>query len=94
MANSLNRWCPLEAFIGAIPLAPISFFYILKVCHVFWKKHQVQGELQGLKIGTLGPSISHLQFVDDSIFFAQNDQRSVDALQCTLALFCDGSGQK
>jgi hypothetical protein len=59
----------------------------LKVCHVFWKKHQVQGELQGLKNGRLGPSVSHLLFVDDSIFFAWSDKRSVDALQCTLALF-------
>jgi hypothetical protein len=40
------------------------------------------------------PTISHLLFADDSIFFARSDDQSVQALNDTLQLFCDGSGQK
>jgi hypothetical protein len=47
-----------------------------------------------LRNGRLGPPISHLLFADDSIFFARCDGRSVDALQRTLEIYCEGSGQK
>jgi hypothetical protein len=50
--------------------------------------------LQGIKNGRLGPSISHLLFADDSVFFARSDKESVDALHRTLNTFCDGSGQR
>jgi hypothetical protein len=33
-------------------------------------------------------------FADDSIFFAKGDDRSVQALNSTLTLYCQGSGQK
>jgi hypothetical protein len=42
----------------------------------------------------ISPPISHLLFVDDSIFFARSDNQSVDALKNTLRVYCDGSGQK
>jgi hypothetical protein len=50
--------------------------------------------LKGIKNGRLGPSITHLLFTDDSIFFAWSDKESVDALHRTLNTFCDGSGQR
>jgi hypothetical protein len=40
------------------------------------------------------PPISRLLFVDDNIFFARSDSRSVEALTITLKTKCDGSGQK
>jgi hypothetical protein len=38
--------------------------------------------------------ISHLLIVDDSIFFARSDSRSVESLNSTLKTYCEGSGQK
>jgi hypothetical protein len=58
------------------------------------QQREVQGDLQGLRNGRLGPPISQLLFADDSIFFARNDGRSVDSLQRTPKLYCEGSGQK
>ena len=51
------------------------------------------GELHGIKNGPLGPPISHFLFADGSIFFARSDTRSVVALESTLNLYCQGSGQ-
>lgn len=51
------------------------------------------GELHGIKNGRLGPPISHLLFADDSIFFARNDTHSVEVLESTSNLYCQGSGQ-
>jgi hypothetical protein len=76
------------------PISPYLFLLCTEGLSCLLQKQEVQGELQGLKNGRLGPSISHLLFADDSIFFARSDKRSVDALQRTLALYCDGSGQK
>jgi hypothetical protein len=50
------------------------------------------GQLCGIKNGRQGPPISHL--ADDSIFFARSNDRSVKALNDTLQLYCDGSGQR
>jgi hypothetical protein len=60
---------------------------------LLFQKEQV-GALQGVRNGRSGPSISHLLFADDSIFFARSDHKSVAALQETLSLYCQGSGQK
>lgn len=58
------------------------------------KKRDAQGEVQGIRNVRLGPSISHLLFADDSIFFARSDRKSDEALHNTLEVYCEGSGQK
>jgi hypothetical protein len=51
-------------------------------------------DLKGIHNGRCGPPISHLLFVDDSVFFAKGDERSVENLKSTLQTYYDGSGQK
>lgn len=58
------------------------------------QKKEGLGELQGLRNGQTGPSISHLLFADDSIFFARSDPRSVELLRLALNTYCEASGQK
>jgi hypothetical protein len=58
------------------------------------QQREDRGELYGIRNGRLGPPISHLLFADDSIFFARSDNKSVTALQYTLRIYCEGSGQK
>jgi hypothetical protein len=74
------------------PISPYLFLLCTEGLSCLLQKKEVQGELQGIKNGRLGPSISHLLFADYSIFFARSDKRSVDALHRTLKLYCDGSG--
>jgi hypothetical protein len=55
------------------------------------KKDGLRG-LQGIRNGRTCPSISHLLFVDDNIFFARSDQQSVESLKRVLDTYCGASG--
>jgi hypothetical protein len=76
------------------PISPYLFLLCTEGLSCLLQQRAEQGELQGLCNGRLGPSISHLLFADDSIFFARTDERSVGALQRTLETYCEGSGRK
>jgi hypothetical protein len=76
------------------PISPYLFLLCTEGLSRLLQKREVQGELQGIRNGRLGPPISHLLFADDSIFFARSDRRSVEALHDTLVTYCEGSGQK
>jgi hypothetical protein len=66
---------------------------VLKGYSCLLKKKEKEGSLKGLRNGILGPSISHLLFADDSIFFTRGDKRSVSTLKSVLQIYSEGSGQ-
>ena len=76
------------------PISPYLFLLCTEGLSCLLQQREVQGALQGLRNVRLGHPITHLLFADDSIFFARSDGRSVDALQRTLDVYCEGSGQK
>jgi hypothetical protein len=76
------------------PISPYLFLLCTEgLSNLLFQKENL-GVLHGVRNGRSGPPISHLLFADDSIFFAQSDVRSVEALKETLATYCEGSGQK
>jgi hypothetical protein len=75
-------------------ISPYLFLLYTEGLSYLLQQKENEGQLQGIRNGRRGPSISHLLFADDSIFFAKGDQRSVAALQNTLQLYCEGFGQK
>lgn len=75
------------------PISPYLFLLCTEGLSSLLLQKESCGELQGIRNGRSGPPISHLLFADDSIFFAKSDTRSVDVLDSTLNLFCQGSGQ-
>jgi ribonuclease HI len=76
------------------PISPYLFLLCGQGLSCLLHLREEAGDLKGICNGRLGPPVSHLLFADDSIFFARSDRRSVEALNDTLALFCEGSGQK
>jgi hypothetical protein len=76
------------------PISPYLFLMCTEGLSCLLHLKENSGELQGIRNGRSGPPVSHLLFADDSIFFAKSDPRSVAALQSTLQLYCEGSGQK
>jgi hypothetical protein len=76
------------------PISPYLFLLQTEGLSCLLQNKEESGHLAGIRNGRHGPQISHLLFADDSIFFARSDDRSVTALNDTLQLYCDGSGQK
>lgn len=50
-------------------------------------------QFQGVKIGRQGPSIFHLFFADDSLFFFEASTEACMAVNNVITRFCDISGQ-
>ena len=76
------------------PIGPYLFLLCTECLSCLLQKKECLGELQGLRNGRQGPSISHLLFADDSIFFAHSDNKSVEALKTALDMYCEASGQR
>jgi hypothetical protein len=76
------------------PISPYLFLLCTKGLSCLLQKKELLGEQQGLRNGRKSPSISHLLFADDSIFFARSDDQSVAALKSALDLYCEAFGQK
>ena len=75
------------------PISPYLFLLCTKGLSGLLLDKEARGELHGIRNGRHGPSISHLLFADDSIFFAKSDFQSVASLESTLSSYCSGSGQ-
>jgi hypothetical protein len=69
------------------PISPYLFLLCTEGLSCLLQKEGLGG-LQCLKNGQQGPSISHLLFADDSIFFARSDSRSVETLKEVLDTYC------
>jgi hypothetical protein len=76
------------------PIGPYLFLLCTEGLSCLLQRKEGLGELQGLRNGRQWPSISHILFADDSIFFARSDPKSVEALKGVLDIYCEVSGQK
>jgi hypothetical protein len=74
------------------PISPYLFLLCIEGLSCLLQRKEGLGELQGLRNGRQGPSISHLLFADDSIFFARSDIQSVETLKGILDTYCCASG--
>lgn len=63
------------------PLSPYLFILCADVLSHMMKQAEDQKSLKGIKVSMTGPSISHLLFVNDSLFFTLANQRSANAIK-------------
>lgn len=76
------------------PISPYLFLLCTEGLSYLMKKKEVEGKLKGVKNGRSGPTISHLLFADDSIFFTRGDAKNLQALNDVLQTYSQGSGQR
>ncbi|GJZ76993.1 reverse transcriptase [Tanacetum coccineum] len=75
------------------PISPYLFIMRAGVLSSMIRKSVTQGLIQGVKVCRGAPSISHLFFADDSIFFFRSSSAEVINLKNILIRYCRSSGQ-
>ena len=76
------------------PLSPYLFLLYALGLQGLLKKAKVNGEINGVSICRNGPIVSHLFFVDDSVFFYRAKVEECQTILDLLAIYERGSGQK
>jgi hypothetical protein len=89
-----ESFLPTRGIRQGDPISPYLFLLCAEGLSCLLQKKEETGELKGIRNGKSGPSISHLLFADDSVFFTRGDERSINALKSALHTYCDGSGQE
>jgi len=75
------------------PLSPYIFILCAEVLSHMMNQAEINKQLKGIKLSTRGPSISHLLFADDSLFFTMANHRSCHAIKTVLRTYEEASGQ-
>ncbi|WOH08313.1 hypothetical protein DCAR_0727751 [Daucus carota subsp. sativus] len=69
------------------PLSPLLFNLVGEVLHCMLCKAEEAGIFQGVKLGEIGGTVSHLQYADDTVIFVKNDSESIRGIKRVLLGF-------
>lgn len=74
-------------------LSPLLFNLVVEVLHLLLLKEENLSIILGIKLGN-GPTLSHLQFADDTILFLENNSHTRRGINIVLSIFELLSGLK
>lgn len=74
-------------------LSPYLFILCSEVLSGLCLKAQEEGRMQGIKVARNSPSLNHLLFADDTMFFCRSDQATCRELANILEKYESVSGQ-
>lgn len=75
------------------PLSPYLFILCSEVLTGLCAEAQSTGRMKGISIASNCPSLNHLLFVDDTMFFCKANKKNAEALKTLLATYESVSGQ-
>ena len=75
------------------PLSPYLFIICAKGLSAFIRKAEARGNINGVKICTKVPIVSHLLFVDDCFLFFRGNINQAEKMKNILAFYEKASGQ-
>ncbi|KAI5349016.1 hypothetical protein L3X38_001903 [Prunus dulcis] len=76
------------------PISPYLFLFISEVLSLLIKNACETDLLQGIKLNSGGPTLSHLLFADDTLIFLKATTQNCHNIYCLLQAFCAASGQQ
>lgn len=76
------------------PLSPYLFLFCADVLSCLLRKAERDRRIHGIKITNNCPSISHLLFADDSLFFCRTTTQNCEELAAIFKRYEEASGQK
>ncbi|ONI06623.1 hypothetical protein PRUPE_5G070700 [Prunus persica] len=89
-----NTFTPTRGIRQGDPLSPYLFLIVSEVLSLMIKKACEANHLQGLKFGRSGPTLSHLLFADDALFFIRANTQNCRNMRLLLDGYCRASGQQ
>ena len=76
------------------PLSPYVFILCTEVLSALFDKAMLDGSLAGVRVSCHSPSVNHLLFADDTMFFCKSNPTSVTTLGSILRQYEELSGQR
>ncbi|KAG7584349.1 Ribonuclease H-like superfamily [Arabidopsis suecica] len=76
------------------PLSPYLFIFYTEVLIANIKKAELENLITGIKVSTASPSVSHLLFADDSLFFCKANKEQCGVILGILKQYEAVSGQQ
>jgi hypothetical protein len=75
------------------PISPYLFIFISDVFSALIQKACTFDKLHGINLSRSGPTLSHLFFADDSLFFIKASKEDCTELMRIIHVYCEALGQ-
>ena len=75
------------------PLSPYLFILCAEGLSSLIKRAESEGVLHGCRVSRTGPTVSHLLFADNSLFFFRASERECNVMKKLLLQYEEASGQ-
>ena len=85
--------CPTRGLRQQDPLSLYLFLFIVDILFRMVNKVVKSNRMSGIKLGRKCPSLSHLFFINDFLFFMSTNVRNVFVLKFIMERYCVCSGQ-
>lgn len=82
-----EEFCPQKGLRQGDPLSPFLFNIATEGLNILMSRAQQIGLIKGVKIGSSGVLLSHLQFADDSILFCEAEEMELCNIKRVLRCF-------
>ncbi|CAA7058411.1 unnamed protein product [Microthlaspi erraticum] len=92
--RSQRTYQPIKRLKTGDPLSPFLFIILTEALVAQLRGAEDEGRITGLKIARNCPSISHLLFADDSLFFCKADVQQCAELLRIIQTYGQASGQQ
>ncbi|CAL5392116.1 unnamed protein product [Camellia sinensis] len=92
--SPIEEFCPQNGLRQGDPLSPFLFNIVAKGLNILLPRALEKNLIKGVKVGTHGVLVSHLQFANDSILFCEAEVQEVVNIKRILRCFELISGLK
>ena len=89
-----NSFSPSRGLRQGDPLSPYLFLFVVDVLSRSLQRGMLSGLIKGIRIGRHCPTLSHLLFADDSLFFLKADKENCMRAIQKIQEYCKAFGQK